>query len=829
MKTSIPPPKHQDSAVQSDVESGVLRTALNITVAESLSPVTLGLAILYGIFAVSHWLTLAPSVAPTMTLLAGVSMLLLFGLHAFLQRWRIPPHWAHPLGALIIGLVVFNSLAHLYLTGEPRQTTNLVLAVIGAGFLFLNGGWLGLIIFVALTGWGWVVVNAAASPDWVHFGFALLSGTLLSFLVHTVRVHTLRRLELLRIQDARRKAELEKVLKATEEAQRSLATSMAIGQRITSILDLDSLLQQVAVIIQERFGYSFVGIFLVDEGPDGQAGEYVVCRAGTGAGGRSLCGRQVRLKIGSEGIIGWVAAKRRPLRVNDVSQDERYHPYEDLADIRSELALPLEMGGKLLGVLDIESDQLNAFREEDVPFLQMLADQVAIAIQNASLYQAEKSRRHLTETLYDVAHALSGAPNLNEVLDLILKELAEIVHFDRAAVMLRSGEELEFAATRGFPIGFRNSTVSIRENDVFAVIYRSQQPLSIPDVLERPDWQQVAGLPQARAWLGLPLIHANQVIGMLSLVREKPDAYSHDEITLASTFAGQAAIALHNARLYDQITRFNQNLENLVRQRTEDLQKAYDQLERLDHTKSEFISISSHELRTPLTLIHGYTQMLLADADIQANPLHFQLINGINTGATRLTEIVDSLLDVAKIDNRELQIYPTPIPLPTLLRSVCEKLRSAIEKRRQTLREEYDGLPSIEADIEGLRKVFYNLLINAIKYTPDGGTITISGRTLAANELGMPAGGVEVIISDTGIGIDPSVRELIFTKFYQTGEVSLHSSGRTKFKGGGPGLGLAIAKGIVDAHGGLIWAESPGYDETTCPGSQFHVVLPVVH
>jgi signal transduction histidine kinase len=117
-------------------------------------------------------------------------------------------------------------------------------------------------------------------------------------------------------------------------------------------------------------------------------------------------------------------------------------------------------------------------------------------------------------------------------------------------------------------------------------------------------------------------------------------------------------------------------------------------------------------------------------------------------------------------------------------------------------------------------------VINAIKYTPDGGTITISGKELPLSSE-LPKGGIEIVVSDTGIGIDPRFKELIFAKFYQTGELALHSSGKTKFKGGGPGLGLAIARGIVEAHHGKLWVESPGYDETNCPGSQFHVVLPL--
>lgn len=122
-------------------------------------------------------------------------------------------------------------------------------------------------------------------------------------------------------------------------------------------------------------------------------------------------------------------------------------------------------------------------------------------------------------------------------------------------------------------------------------------------------------------------------------------------------------------------------------------------------------------------------------------------------------------------------------------------------------------------DNERLYQAFRNLVSNAIKYTPDGGRISVDGRKLP--------GFIEVTIRDTGIGIDPDDHIRIFEKFGRTGNASLHSSGKTKFKGGGPGLGLSITKGIIEAHGGAIWVESEGYDETNCPGAIFHVLLPL--
>lgn len=605
-----------------------------------------------------------------------------------------------------------------------------------------------------------------------------------------------------------------------------LETSLAVGHRVASILDLDKLLAEVVELIKERAGYYFVGVFLLDE-----TKEYMVARAGTGQAGLMLRQQGFRLKVGQEGVVGWVAAHRRSLRVDDVYEDSLYRPVEVIPDTRSELALPLIMSKNILGVLDIHSDQPTAFRLDDEPILQSLADQVAVAIQNASLYQSERARRELTEALYNAGRAISSTLELPEVLELILEHLAKIVPYNRAAVMLQRHSELEIVAARGFPaetpaVGLR---IQVKENDVFHQISQSQQPLVVADISERQDWHHLAGLPSARVWLGVPLIRLELVIGVLSLTRERPESYLEEEVALASTFASQAAIALENARFYDKIIRFTQQLEDMVRERTEAVQAAYAQLEHLDQTKSDFINMAAHELRTPLTLLRGYSQMLLKEATIRDHAFYFDLVSGIHSGSVRLHEIVNSMLDITKIDARTLKLYPEPVSIPSLIQLVVEEFEEALAERTQVLTmADMTTLPLIEADPDALHKVFYHLIGNAIKYTPDGGKITVSGQAVVAGsqpDFAQP--GVELVVSDTGIGIDPEFHQLIFTKFYQTGELALHSSGKTKFKGSGPGLGLAIVQGIVEAHRGKVWVESEGYNEKILPGSRFHVLLPL--
>ncbi len=259
-----------------------------------------------------------------------------------------------------------------------------------------------------------------------------------------------------------------------------------------------------------------------------------------------------------------------------------------------------------------------------------------------------------------------------------------------------------------------------------------------------------------------------------------------------------------------------------LQERTQELEQINERLRKIDKTKTNFIQISAHELRTPLTLIMGYSQML--EQDTQNKPELLKLAKGILEGSERMTDVVESMLDVSRIDSNSLILRKASVRMDAIIRKVKRGFTEALHERDIKLNVDgLDDLPQVSADPELLQKVFYQIIMNAIKYTPDGGSIDVSGKYLNGDVEPQ----VEVIVADTGVGIEPESTKVIFEKFNQTGEVLLHSSGKTKFKGGGPGLGLAIARGIVEAHGGRIWAESPGYSEETYPGSKFFVALPV--
>lgn len=308
---------------------------------------------------------------------------------------------------------------------------------------------------------------------------------------------------------------------------------------------------------------------------------------------------------------------------------------------------------------------------------------------------------------------------------------------------------------------------------------------------------------------------ARLIINPLSSLVRTSRAIAGGDLTKRTEIESRDEIGVL-AKTFDEMT------ENL-QQRTRELEKTNQLLEQMDRTKLRFIKVAAHELRTPLTLVQGYAQM--TRLKFAGNEELASFTAGILDGTGRMVEVIDSMLDVSRIDTNMLEVMPSKAEVSPVIEKVENVFRSALEERELTFNTEgLANLPVIHADKDLLYKVFYHVIGNAIKYTPDGGRIIVTGRTIEDTAKGPE---MEIAVKDTGIGIDPKYHELVFEKFYQTGEVLLHSSGKTKFKGGGPGLGLAIARGIMNAHHGRIWLESPGHNEGINPGTTVYVRLPV--
>ena len=451
-----------------------------------------------------------------------------------------------------------------------------------------------------------------------------------------------------------------------------------------------------------------------------------------------------------------------------------------------------------------------------------------IASENAKLYSSEQARRHSAEALSKASRQLSSLSTEAEVPQQIVEQLTQMVPVARCALFLEDVNGVpRLSGHLGFPQNapLEDLSYEIHGKNVYDTIARQAEPLVITDIKKMDGWKQPEWLPTDGSWVGIPVYSKNRVTGMLTMNRERAGAFIQDDILLAGTFAVQASIALDNARLYDDLNRFNQLLERMVEERVAELNRVVTRLEKLDRNKSDFIQVAAHELRTPLTIIKGYMGMLKSAPPIKQDPTLSLAMDGVLQGTDRLHQVVNSMLDVARLESQVLSPHLETVVLGPILRLIQKDYAEDLKARQLTLELDpgINNIPPIRADSEILQKALDNVVVNAIKFTPDGGSIHVSASTVNGERGDM----CEIRVKDSGIGINDADKEMIFEKLYQVGKVELHSSGRTKFKGGGPGLGLAIAAGIVKAHQGKIWCESPGYDEEKLPGSTFIIQIPL--
>lgn len=303
-----------------------------------------------------------------------------------------------------------------------------------------------------------------------------------------------------------------------------------------------------------------------------------------------------------------------------------------------------------------------------------------------------------------------------------------------------------------------------------------------------------------------------------------------DEVTRREHFLREHSVSL--------VGEIEQKFVELNRVHTE-LTLTHDRLQRLDQAKTDFIAIASHELRTPLTMVHVYTDMLRTHPKLVDDEAIVEMMSGLRSGVDRLNSLIEDMISIVKVELASLDLSYTPLALQSVITPVLKEVEPAITDRNLTLEVDVQqNLPSVIGDDSQLSQVFSRLIGNAIKYTPDEGKISISANVYQQNgntaHSRQTTNGntthdqfIEVIVADTGIGINKEDQMNIFEKFYTVEDVSLHSTSKTNFKGGGPGLGLTIAKGIVEAHGGRIWVESDGHNADNPPGSTFYVLLPV--
>ena len=406
---------------------------------------------------------------------------------------------------------------------------------------------------------------------------------------------------------------------------------------------------------------------------------------------------------------------------------------------------------------------------------------------------------------------------LTKVLDTIVRELhydrAMIAHFDRARQVSHDfrvrgvpQEVAEFVRTQEVPVSDPDSVEG-------KVLLRGEPVLTnnIHEIWDhlQPFNQKLVSMAHVKSFITVPLKIQDAVIGSLSVDRTHDQALTQDDLDVLMTLASQVAIALDNAQAYREIESLNAGLEARVQERTAELEAANARLKQLDRLKSQFLAHVSHELRTPLTSIVGFADNMIEGLVGSLNMKQEQYLTRIKANGNRLARMITDLLDLSRVEAGKMVLSFDYVVLPEVVTEVIEQLRPlATAKHLQVDLHSHDPLLRVWADHDRLSQILTNLIDNAIKYTPEGATISVH-LSVADQEM------ARIVVRDTGQGIPADALPKLFDPFFR---VQQQERSQTK----GLGLGLAIVKDLVDLHGGSISVQS-----TVHEGTQFSFSLPL--
>ena len=337
------------------------------------------------------------------------------------------------------------------------------------------------------------------------------------------------------------------LINESKQSALQFETAAEIARDISSSLDLDELLEKAVELIRSRFDFYHAGIFLKD-----LPGEFVVIREATGEAGAQLKRAGHKLGIGSKSIVGFVAGKGEPLIVNDTSRDATYQPHPLLPETRAEASIPLKVSDRIVGVLDVQSKQTYAFSEENLRTLQILADQLAIAVVNTELFA--ETQEHLAQhrLLHHITTTAASGTTLGEALQSAVNGLQVTLGGDRVAILLADREKkvLEVRAAVGYASGVFDLRIPIGSGITgWAAAHR--RTLRINNVLQ--DTRYIEGSPNTRSEMAIPMVYRSELLGVLNVESEQFAAYAENDEELLGTLGGSLAAIIANARLLEQI------------------------------------------------------------------------------------------------------------------------------------------------------------------------------------------------------------------------------------------------------------------------------------
>ena len=447
---------------------------------------------------------------------------------------------------------------------------------------------------------------------------------------------------------------------------------------------------------------------------------------------------------------------------------------------------------EVIGAISLAHRDVDAFSDTHVELLKTFAAQAVIAIENARLLKELEERTHeLTRSveqltaLGEVGRAVSSTLDLETVLTTIVSRAVELSELDGGVVFEYDEGADEFvhrvATETGGALAEARRATRVRKGEgVVGQTAITLEPAQVPDITVPGAYESrlrenliTSGV---RAVLAVPMLSENRLVGCLVVSRNLPGEFPAETIDLLRTFATQSALAIQNARLFEEIADKSRQLEAASRH------------------KSEFLANMSHELRTPLNAVIGFSEVLLQRMFGDLNAKQDEYLKDIYASGQHLLSLINDILDLSKIEAGRMELVPTPFHLPTALESAVTLVKERAGRHAIALQLDIDPrLGEVVGDERKVKQVLLNLLSNAVKFTPEGGRISLkASRT---------DGAVEIAVTDTGVGIAPEDQAAIFEEFRQVG------SDETR-KQEGTGLGLTLAKKFVELHGGRIWVES---------------------
>ncbi len=581
------------------------------------------------------------------------------------------------------------------------------------------------------------------------------------------------------------------LLEAAERRARELFTLNQVSRTINQTLDLDSVLQLIMTKSLELLDAEAGTLALLSD--DGQSLTFEVV---LGPASDQLHG--ARVPVGS-GIAGRAAQRMETLIVNDAQADPRRNVSFDRTTefvTRNLICVPMISHNRLVGVIEAINKQHGpgGFSERDAELLTGFASQAAITIENARLFtmtdQALAERVQELHTMQLVDQQLNASLDFQHVMDLTLEHSMDSVAASAGVVgvMDEEGTGFYLAAQRGMPAEYARYREELwpLEQGIIGQAGRTGKSLIVSatdqDSAAKP---MVAGnLSQ----MAVPVVNQGVVRAVIHLENPHRDAFSQEDMSFVARLADHAAIAIENARLYQQAQSANQ-------------------------AKTEFMSIASHELKIPMTSIKGYAKLLTLGTAGDLTDRQKDFLNIIAANVDRMDRLVADLLDVSRIEAGRLRLDMQPVDLREVIDTVLQSVETQITAKKLALQLEVpEKLPPVLGDQGRLIQVITNLVSNAYKYTPEGGQIHIKANGLAAT---LPSGRLTISVRDTGLGIAPEDQQKIFTKFFRAEDPQVRDVP-------GTGLGLSITKSLVEMHGGEIWFESE-----VGKGTTFAFTLPI--